>query len=211
MIQKLSCSLVIFLYFEIVIADQLRINGDRLDPAVTCSRTVSDGILSVVSITSCNDLASTDFHFSDYQSFTFSAGTVVQIVCDPGFGLVDGESVGVCMPDGNWMPSLGVCKAKTFCQSPPPFIINGLIESQSKKTYHSDPEFSFEPGSWIHYRCDVGYHLKGNAKLVCSDTGEWSSRPPECQMVSPIFKKSHFFISVIFRLGTFSLLPRPIG
>lgn len=40
-----------------------------------------------------------------------------------------------------------------------------------------DPKY----GDVIHYVCNEGYTLVGKDNIVCGETGEYDSQPPECE------------------------------
>uniref|UniRef100_M3ZHP6 Sushi, von Willebrand factor type A, EGF and pentraxin domain containing 1 n=1 Tax=Xiphophorus maculatus TaxID=8083 RepID=M3ZHP6_XIPMA len=97
------------------------------------------------------------------SSVEVSPGAQVHLSCDPGFYLV-GEPVLQCQNKGEWshlLPSVS-------CGPPRP-LENGLYQGSD-----------FQAGSSVVYRCNVGFYLLGDAKVHCSNSGQWGGHPPAC-------------------------------
>ncbi|XP_060618494.2 sushi, von Willebrand factor type A, EGF and pentraxin domain-containing protein 1 isoform X2 [Anolis sagrei] len=104
----------------------------------------------------------------DGSNFTY--GNKVIYRCDKGY-ILKGEEEAVCLPNGKWNNSSPVCELVTC---PHPVKINNGKYVMSDTTYLSN----------VSYTCDTGYSLQGASVLVCEDTANWSSLPPECKIVS---------------------------
>ncbi|XP_070758148.1 complement decay-accelerating factor isoform X2 [Enoplosus armatus] len=109
------------------------------------------------------------------MSFNTSAGTlfgaVISVVCDKGYQ-VSGSSFKQCYATG-WS---GRAKCEIVTCDKPDEVTNGrsLWDSQDYPKY----------GEIIQYICNEGHTLIGNDSIVCSETGEYNSQPPECKGVT---------------------------
>ncbi|KAK2861765.1 hypothetical protein Q5P01_001298 [Channa striata] len=105
-------------------------------------------------------------------SFDISGGTLfgdtIKAICDRGYQL-RGQSYKTCYDTG-WTGSHR-CEIVT-CEIPAE-VTNGRSSWDSK----DEPKY----GERIHYSCNEGYTLVGNASIACTETGEYDSRPPECE------------------------------
>ncbi|XP_068171323.1 complement decay-accelerating factor isoform X2 [Antennarius striatus] len=106
------------------------------------------------------------------MSFNISTGTlfgnVIKVVCDKGYEL-SGSSYKQCYASG-WAGK-AKCEIVT-CDTLDP-IANGMNswEMEDRPKY----------GEIIHYTCNEGYSLFGKNNIMCSETGEYDSQPPECK------------------------------
>ncbi|XP_008426204.1 sushi, von Willebrand factor type A, EGF and pentraxin domain-containing protein 1 isoform X1 [Poecilia reticulata] len=100
------------------------------------------------------------------SSVEVSPGSQVHLSCDPGFYLV-GEPVLQCQNKGEWSHPLPSCE-RVSCRSPRP-LENGLYQGSD-----------FQAGSSVVYQCNVGFYLLGDAKVHCSNSGQWGGHPPAC-------------------------------
>ncbi|XP_047448268.1 sushi, von Willebrand factor type A, EGF and pentraxin domain-containing protein 1 isoform X2 [Mugil cephalus] len=100
------------------------------------------------------------------SSVEISPGAQVQLSCDPGFYLV-GEPVLQCQNKGEWSHPLPSCE-RVSCADPYP-LENGLFQGTD---YHA--------GSSVVYQCNVGFYLLGDAKMGCTNSGQWTGNPPAC-------------------------------
>ncbi|XP_013908079.1 PREDICTED: sushi, von Willebrand factor type A, EGF and pentraxin domain-containing protein 1-like [Thamnophis sirtalis] len=104
----------------------------------------------------------------DGSRFTF--GSRVMFRCEEGYVLV-GEAEATCLANGRWNHSSPFCEL-VQCSLPKEikngkYIANGVM-------YLSN----------VSYTCDMGYSLQGPSVLVCEALGNWSSSPPDCEIVS---------------------------
>ncbi|XP_030586258.1 complement decay-accelerating factor isoform X2 [Archocentrus centrarchus] len=110
----------------------------------------------------------------EHMNFDTSSGTlygaVLKVTCDKGYQ-ISGTSYKRCFALG-WS---GKAKCEIVSCDTPPEIANGMKNWTSK----DDPEF----GKTIKYTCNTGYSLIGNSTIMCTETGEYSSLPPECKEV----------------------------
>ncbi|XP_041811843.1 complement decay-accelerating factor isoform X2 [Chelmon rostratus] len=106
------------------------------------------------------------------MSFNTSAGTlfgaVIRVVCDKGYQL-SGSSYKQCYTAG-WS---GRAKCQIVTCDTPAEVANGRSSWDSEDV----PAY----GEIINYTCDEGYTLVGKDSIVCSETGEYDSQPPECK------------------------------
>ncbi|PWA28849.1 hypothetical protein CCH79_00012875 [Gambusia affinis] len=100
------------------------------------------------------------------SSVEVSPGAQVHLSCDPGFYLV-GEPVLQCQNKGEWSHPLPSCE-RVSCGPPRP-LENGLYQGSD-----------FQAGSSVVYRCNVGFYLLGDAKVHCSNSGQWGGHAPAC-------------------------------
>ncbi|XP_071350847.1 complement factor H isoform X8 [Trachinotus anak] len=106
------------------------------------------------------------------MSFNTSAGTlfgaVIRVICDKGYQ-ISGSSYRQCYSTG-WS---GRSKCKIITCEKPAKVVNGrsLWDSQD------DPRY----GEVIQFVCNEGYNLVGQDSIMCGETGEFNSQPPECE------------------------------
>ncbi|XP_061487863.1 sushi, von Willebrand factor type A, EGF and pentraxin domain-containing protein 1 isoform X2 [Rhineura floridana] len=100
----------------------------------------------------------------------FTYGSKIIYRCNKGYILV-GEEETVCLASGTWNHSSPLCE---LVKCPLPKEISNGKYIMSGVTYLSN----------ISYICDIGYSLQGASILVCEDSANWSSFPPDCEIVS---------------------------
>ncbi|XP_052236237.1 uncharacterized protein LOC127848005 isoform X4 [Dreissena polymorpha] len=93
----------------------------------------------------------TSFYFSD----------VVSVSCENGF-LLSGEPIIQCQNNSNWTvyPRCNI-------------VVCERIDLQNGTVTGSETHF----GSIIEVKCDIGYDLRGDSRLVCQADGHWSGNP----------------------------------
>nr|XP_056705184.1 sushi, von Willebrand factor type A, EGF and pentraxin domain-containing protein 1 [Euleptes europaea] len=106
----------------------------------------------------------------DIDGSNFTYNSKVKYRCDKGYHLV-GEEETVCLANGAWNHSSPICE---LVKCPLPQEINNGKYVMSGLTFLSN----------LSYTCDTGYSLQGTPILVCEDSANWSSLPPECEIVS---------------------------
>ncbi|XP_078575446.1 sushi, von Willebrand factor type A, EGF and pentraxin domain-containing protein 1-like isoform X3 [Branchiostoma floridae x Branchiostoma japonicum] len=102
----------------------------------------------------------------------FTYGRSVLYKCDEGYELA-GKNLTWCNADGlwtDWKDESPTCQPVS-CQHPPS-IDNGVIGIGN---------FKFQ--SVIHYKCSMGYVLKGASKRTCQANRTWSGAEPKCDPV----------------------------
>ncbi|XP_068598956.1 complement decay-accelerating factor [Brachionichthys hirsutus] len=106
------------------------------------------------------------------MSFNISTGTlftdVIKVVCEKGYQ-VSGSSYKQCYASG-WT---GRAKCEIVTCDPPAEIAHGIASWGSQ----DDPKY----GETVQYVCNAGYAPFGNGSIVCGETGEYDSQPPECK------------------------------
>ncbi|XP_010081196.1 PREDICTED: complement receptor type 1-like [Pterocles gutturalis] len=103
----------------------------------------------------------------------FTTGMSVTYSCDPGHYLV-GNAVVFCRASGNWSQPGPRCEGRKCSHPGEP--VNGKISSLT------DLHF----GSTVHYSCEEGHRLIGQASLQCEISGghvAWSGDVPTCQRI----------------------------
>ncbi|KAM8756567.1 complement decay-accelerating factor isoform 4-T4 [Acanthopagrus schlegelii] len=95
-------------------------------------------------------------------------GVTIRITCDTGYQ-VSGNSYKQCLATG-WT---GRAKCELVTCDIPAEVAHG------KHSWESEDYPTYE--QVIRYTCDDGYTLVGEDTLVCSDSGEYDSEPPECK------------------------------
>ncbi|XP_019713818.1 zona pellucida sperm-binding protein 3 receptor isoform X2 [Hippocampus comes] len=98
-------------------------------------------------------------------------GDVAQVTCDKGYE-ISGSSFRQCFSRG-W---IGRSECHIITCNQPAEVSNGKNswDSQDLPTY----------GQVILYNCDEGYTLIGNGSILCNETGQYDSPPPECKVLS---------------------------
>nr|XP_015201270.1 PREDICTED: sushi, von Willebrand factor type A, EGF and pentraxin domain-containing protein 1 [Lepisosteus oculatus] len=100
------------------------------------------------------------------SSPSITAGSQVELSCDPGYVLV-GERDQQCLNRGEWSHSPPQCE-RVSCGPPPP-LEHGSHTGQG-----------FQAGDSVTYKCNIGFYLLGDAKVLCANSGSWSGHPPAC-------------------------------
>ncbi|XP_052259365.1 sushi, von Willebrand factor type A, EGF and pentraxin domain-containing protein 1-like [Dreissena polymorpha] len=93
----------------------------------------------------------TSFYFSD----------VVSVSCDNGY-LLSGEPFIKCQNNSKWT-SYPTCNV----------VVCERIDLEKGNVTGTDAHF----GSIIEVKCDIGYDLRGDSRLVCQADGQWSGNP----------------------------------
>uniref|UniRef100_A0A6B0VGR4 Putative complement factor bb n=1 Tax=Ixodes ricinus TaxID=34613 RepID=A0A6B0VGR4_IXORI len=95
-------------------------------------------------------------------------GTKVVFSCEEG-KRIQGSQQATCLPSGNWSADLPYCQVAE-CQD-----ISGssdglvMVKAEDRVV-----------GSRAHFSCPQGYGLRGQARVECLDTGQWSGPLPSC-------------------------------
>nr|XP_020480047.1 complement decay-accelerating factor-like isoform X4 [Monopterus albus] len=109
------------------------------------------------------------------MSFNTNAGTlfgaVARVICDKGYQIF-GSSYKTCYPTG-WS---GKARCEIVTCAKPAEVANG----KSSWASNDDPKYR----ETIKFSCNEGYTLVGNDTIVCSETGDYDSLPPQCQGVT---------------------------
>ncbi|XP_076806012.1 complement receptor type 2-like isoform X2 [Clavelina lepadiformis] len=95
-----------------------------------------------------------------------------EFTCNDGFRLV-GRAKSRCGRDGSWKQEVPHCRR--YCKRPSN-PDNGYVDSTpaSKSYFYNNEE--------VTYHCNDGYRLVGNARVTCTDNGEFSVAP-KCRRI----------------------------
>ncbi|XP_029906993.1 complement factor H isoform X6 [Myripristis murdjan] len=107
-----------------------------------------------------------------HMAFIIDEGTLfgasVKVICDKGYEL-SGTAYKDCYASG-WS---GRARCDVVTCVKPNAVANGRSSWDSDK----EPEY----GEIIEFFCDDGHTLIGNKTIECTETGQYSSPPPECE------------------------------
>ncbi|NWX85763.1 LYAM3 protein, partial [Nothoprocta pentlandii] len=103
----------------------------------------------------------------------FSFGSTCSFSCQPGFVLT-GTASSECTDTGEWSGEPPRCEA-IKCPT--------LVAPAMGHTTCSHPHGNFSFGSTCSFSCQTGFVLTGTASSECTDTGEWSREPPQCEAI----------------------------
>ncbi|XP_029906989.1 complement decay-accelerating factor isoform X2 [Myripristis murdjan] len=113
-----------------------------------------------------------------HMAFIIDEGTLfgasVKVICDKGYEL-SGTAYKDCYASG-WS---GRARCDVVTCVKPNAVANGRSSWDSDK----EPEY----GEIIEFFCDDGHTLIGNKTIECTETGQYSSPPPECEGDTHIF------------------------
>ncbi|NWX99098.1 LYAM3 protein, partial [Nothoprocta ornata] len=101
----------------------------------------------------------------------FSFGSTCSFSCQPGFVLT-GTASSECTDTGEWSGEPPRCEA-IKCPT--------LVAPAMGHTTCSYPHGNFSFGSTCSFSCQPGFVLTGTPSSECTDTGEWSREPPQCE------------------------------
>ncbi|KAM9859582.1 complement factor H isoform 2-T2 [Aulostomus maculatus] len=134
------------------------INGNWTEPTITCKK---------------KDCGRPPVQ--PHMVFNMSGGTlfgaIISVTCDKGYQ-VQGSSFMRCYDPG-WIGK-GRCEIVT-CSTPP-------VVTHGKSSWDSQDEPEY--GEIIHYLCNEGYTISGNNSIVCTESGQYNSLPPVCNVVA---------------------------
>ncbi|KAM8927733.1 beta-2-glycoprotein 1-like [Pelodytes ibericus] len=109
---------------------------------------------------------------------TRNFGDQMFVLCHPGFKMASGQAMALsrCQGDRKWSvtaPCDAVLDPASSCNAPPE-IDNG---------YMTDQTSFFSVGTTVHYKCNVGYELKGHDVTQCMEDTNWSHPAPACKNI----------------------------
>uniref|UniRef100_H2Z7B2 Sushi domain-containing protein n=1 Tax=Ciona savignyi TaxID=51511 RepID=H2Z7B2_CIOSA len=112
----------------------------------------------------------------------YGAGVEIRYFCNSGYTL-RGPALLTCLNTENWSSDPPTCEEKMFhfCSTGiscnrPGLPHRGSLDDGGKTTW--------VVGDIVTYSCDGGYALLGQRRARCMDTGQWSSQPPTCRVVT---------------------------
>ncbi|KAJ8262625.1 hypothetical protein GJAV_G00168490 [Gymnothorax javanicus] len=97
-------------------------------------------------------------------------GSLVQYSCDKGYEL-QGQSVRQCLSGRQWSESAPTCKPVSC--GDPGGLSNGFVLGDS-----------FFYRDMIHFRCELGFVLRGSNASSCLADGRWDNEKPWCEPLS---------------------------
>ncbi|XP_031620985.1 locomotion-related protein Hikaru genki [Contarinia nasturtii] len=125
----------------------------------------------------CPSLFLEDPHLSLTELNTSAWGKAV-FKCSWGYRLSGPPSL-ECESSGSWSGPVPRCRA---IQCAPPLIpINGRIDGASVSANHR----KYSVGALVTFSCNEGHLLVGEASIVCTESGFYSSPPPFCKSQCP--------------------------
>lgn len=142
-------------------------------------------------------------------------GKKVVYECESGYSLSDNSDkiTRTCQKNGTWSGAAPVCLSKygssynscefylhSFlsleqCQAPPPVPRAQIAPSKNQ----------YNQGSTVHYTCEPGYELRGNAQRTCGTGGEWIGDEPSCGCQGQVSDTGEKNILFVFPIPTFFL------
>ncbi|KAM4795752.1 C4b-binding protein alpha chain-like [Rhinophrynus dorsalis] len=93
----------------------------------------------------------------------------VTYICNKGYKLSSEKNYRECQANGTWSNDEPECEVQTC--SPPNHITDGSYSPQKDKYQYQDS---------VQFKCNKNLELDGEASLVCSADGNWSSDEPQC-------------------------------
>uniref|UniRef100_H2Z7B4 Sushi domain-containing protein n=1 Tax=Ciona savignyi TaxID=51511 RepID=H2Z7B4_CIOSA len=150
-----------------------RITGDG---TVTCQQDGSwiPAQLPTCQEVSCNPPVNPNQGFYTPRSAPrWYVGITIQFQCNQGYRIV-GESTATCQNNGHWSLQNPTCTGIS-CNRPG-LPHRGSLDDGGKTTW--------VVGDIVTYSCDGGYALLGQRRARCMDTGQWSSQPPTCRVIT---------------------------
>nr|XP_055043697.1 complement receptor type 1-like isoform X1 [Misgurnus anguillicaudatus]XP_055043698.1 complement receptor type 1-like isoform X1 [Misgurnus anguillicaudatus] len=97
----------------------------------------------------------------------YEYGMAVSYRCNDGLTLI-GNSTLHCSQDGSFSPEPPKC-ITVSCEKPD--VKNGYRYAGKSPPYTMN--------NFIDFKCDVGYEMKGDSHIVCTEKG-WIPEPPQC-------------------------------
>ncbi|XP_075416413.1 sushi, von Willebrand factor type A, EGF and pentraxin domain-containing protein 1 isoform X2 [Tenrec ecaudatus] len=146
-----------------------------------------------------------------YSAEDFHAGSTVTYQCNNGYYLL-GDSRMFCTDNGSWngiSPSCldvdecavgsdcsdhASCRntiGSYICSCIPPYTGDGKTcaepikckAPENPENGHSSGEI-YTVGAEVTFSCEQGHQLKGGARIVCLESGEWDRPTPRCEVIS---------------------------
>lgn len=89
-----------------------------------------------------------------------------------------------CGADKKWEPAPPTC-SPILCP-PPPKIHNGgpILPKESARIKDLSVLFKYEYNTNVQYGCDVGFKIKDQTLIRCTEDRTWSLPLPECVVVT---------------------------
>ncbi|OZC06930.1 sushi domain protein [Onchocerca flexuosa] len=97
-------------------------------------------------------------------------GSIAYLLCNPPY-VLDGNAIAACCSDGEWRPSLGICKSATSCL---PYVYKDAVSLHYNSTLEEIPL-----NTTVALKCASGQHVLGNAESKCVE-GIWRPNLGKC-------------------------------
>ncbi|KAI5935044.1 Seizure protein 6 [Manis javanica] len=143
--------------------------------------TWSEDLPSCQRVTSCHDPGDVEHSRRLISSPKFPVGTTVQYICDQGF-VLSGSAILSCHNRQASSPKWSDRAPKCLLEQLKPCHGISTPENGARS-----PEKRLHPaGATVHFSCDPGYVLKGQASIKCvpGHPSHWSDHPPICSPAS---------------------------
>ncbi|XP_044873022.1 complement factor B-like [Mauremys mutica] len=99
----------------------------------------------------------------------YSVGDTITFHCQPGHQLF-GAARRTCLANGEWSGRTAVCDPEDSLCPWPGIPLGGHRQGHV-----------FEPGKAVTFSCLRGLVLRGSARRVCQNSGQWSGEEPRCE------------------------------
>uniref|UniRef100_A0A8R1XWP6 Sushi domain-containing protein n=1 Tax=Onchocerca volvulus TaxID=6282 RepID=A0A8R1XWP6_ONCVO len=97
-------------------------------------------------------------------------GSIAFLLCNPPF-VLEGNAIAACCSDGEWRPSLGICKNATYCL---PYVYKDAVSLHYNSTLKEMPL-----NTTVALECAYGQHVLGSAESKCVE-GTWRPKLGIC-------------------------------
>ncbi|XP_070578941.1 seizure protein 6 homolog [Ptychodera flava] len=120
-----------------------------------------------------------DQNFSYHGTCPYFHGGIISITCNEGYVLASPHSSIVCHQYSGWNDSLPEC-AIIHCGDP------GRVENADRQGGVQD----FIYNSTLKYVCHEGFYMEGNDVIICTENGNWTSKPICVKYAPPEYSTS---------------------
>ncbi|MEE6483109.1 hypothetical protein FKM82_013434 [Ascaphus truei] len=135
--------------------------------------------LSCITIRSCPWPVNIDNADTRLVMETRNFGDQMEVLCQQGFKMANGQEMALsrCQGDRKWSvtaPCDAIQDSQASCSIPPPTVENGYTTGEAS---------SFQVGSSVLYKCNLGYELEGHGFNQCLEDSKWSHPAPTCKQI----------------------------
>ena len=104
---------------------------------------------------------------------SYAVGSIASLVCNNGYQRQGPDEI-YCLQSGRWSEIVSICyPTQTNACGHLPQLPNGNISTNS-----------YALGGIASVICNSGYHLQGQASILCLQSGHWSQIMARCEMVN---------------------------